>query len=62
MTTPDPDTSPLACSNCLTTKPEEKVGWRSWDLDLSSLLLCALCAYVLTAQPDMFKNLEGRRG
>ncbi len=51
----------LACSNCGTTKPEEKVAHRSWDLDLPSLLLCSLCAYCVTAQPDMFLELEGRR-
>lgn len=48
---------PLTCQTCNTAKPEHKVRWRSFDLDLPALRLCQICAVLLWTDPAMLKEL-----
>jgi hypothetical protein len=49
--------SPLTCQTCGNAKPEAKVRWRSFDLDLPALRLCTICTHLLGTDPAMLKEL-----
>lgn len=52
-------TPALTCQACNTAKPEAKVRWRSFDMDLPAVRLCQYCSVLLVTDPDLLE--EARR-
>lgn len=52
----------LACQGCNTTKPEKKVRWRSFDMDLPAVRMCVTCTHLIWTNPETFEAMGARRG
>lgn len=50
----------ISCSACGTDKPEAKVRWHSFDMDLPAVRLCQICAVLLMTNPDLIQEAMKR--